>query len=119
MSVGLIIKDLKVVRKEWTLEMYQQAAKTANAEGESLLAVDIITEGFHTYPADPNLLQMHALALARLGSHERASAIVEQLLSSGQSGEETLGLIAQTFKDIWLRSGRTLDLEKAFQAYLD
>src|SRR3982750_208592 len=109
MLVGSVTK---VARKDWTLKMYQQAAKTANGEGESLLAIDIVTEGLRIYPADPNLLQMNALALARLGSHERASAIVEQLLLRGESGEETLGLIAQMFKDIWLRSGRTTDLEK-------
>jgi tetratricopeptide (TPR) repeat protein len=90
----------------------------ANGEGECLTACDIADEGLRYYPGDARLLQGRALALARMGSHEEARRILREL-AEGSDDEETLGLLARTYKDLWLESSDPADLERAFQAYSD
>jgi class 3 adenylate cyclase len=70
------------------------------AQGEPLLAYDVITAGLTTWPKDVRLRQLQGLALARSGATERANAILEALQSEGQASEETLGMLGRTYKDL-------------------
>jgi class 3 adenylate cyclase/tetratricopeptide (TPR) repeat protein len=98
---------------------YQRRGKDANSAGASLLAFDIAEEGLRHYPGHAGLLQVKALALARLGSGQAARAVLQPLLDAGHRDEETLGLRARTFKDAWRDSGCRQDLEQAHRLYLE
>lgn len=65
--------------------------------------------------------QLQALALARSGASRQANAILLQLAAEGHEDEETAGLLARTYKDLWTQSAdpgeqRTF-LERAFRQY--
>lgn len=70
------------------------------AQGEPLLAYDVIKAGLVIWPKDVRLLQLQGLALARSGATERANGILEELRKEGQSAEETLGMLGRTYKDL-------------------
>src|ERR1700682_6493583 len=70
------------------------------AQGAHLLAYDVVSEALAKWPEDVRLCQLQGLALARSGATERANAILEQLRSAGQTDEETLGMLARTYKDL-------------------
>lgn len=70
------------------------------AQGEPLLAYDVVTAGLTTWPADTRLRQLQGLALARSGATERAKAILEDLRHETQPAEETLGMLGRTYKDL-------------------
>src|SRR5581483_4513517 len=78
----------------------------ARAEGalrreEPLVAYDIASEGLEHHPGDVRLRQLLALALARSGSTARAQTALEALEREGHADDETLGLLARTWKDGW------------------
>jgi class 3 adenylate cyclase len=64
------------------------------------------------------LLQSWALALARSGAASKANALMERLAAQGLRDEETLGLLARTYKDLWLQTGDATRLRQARDAYL-
>jgi class 3 adenylate cyclase len=70
------------------------------AQGEPLLAYDVISAGLATWPQDVRLRQLQGLALARSGASERAHTILEELRDEAQTTEETLGMLARTYKDL-------------------
>src|SRR5438876_2977646 len=70
------------------------------AQGEPLLAYDVVTAGLTTWPTDTRLRQLQGLALARSGATERAKAILEDLRHQTQPAEETLGMLGRTYKDL-------------------
>jgi class 3 adenylate cyclase/tetratricopeptide (TPR) repeat protein len=74
------------------------------AQGEPLLAYDVISAGLTTWPNDVRLRQLQGLALARSGATERANSILEQLRRDVQPTEETLGMLARTYKDLAARA---------------
>ena len=98
-------------------DQYRDFGRRANAAGESLIAYDIVKEGLKIWAQDKQLRQIQALALARMGSHERAHDILAQIRREGHHDEETLGLIARTYKDVWLSTGEPSDLKYAYDAY--
>lgn len=98
-------------------EDYHRLSQEANNHGASLVAFDIAEEGLQRFPSDPQLVQMKALALARLGSGEAARGVLEELRDAGNADQETLGMIARTYKDAWLETGKLEYLEQAHQAY--
>ena len=100
-----------------TLERHRELGDRANALGECLVACDIADEGLKRWPGDRRLRQIRALALARMGSHEQAREILSELGGESGDDEETAGLLARTYKDLWLKSGDPKDLERACQAY--
>src|SRR5262245_9629124 len=99
-----------------TLEEYRSNAGHAVSEGECLTACDIADEGLRFWPTDPRLRQLHALALARMGSHIQARSVITGLAAESQD-EETLGILARTYKDLWLESDDRSDLDRANEAY--
>jgi len=96
---------------------YRDLGNRANEIGESLFAFDIANEGLGFWKADPALLQIKALALARMGSAEQARNLLSALAGAGD--EEAAGISARTFKDLWLRTGDISDLRQARDNYLD
>jgi len=90
-------------------------------QGEPLLAYNATDRGLQRWPGQVRLSQLQALALARSGDLERASAILTTLTQSGVDDAETLGVLARTHKDLGMRAGdpaqRAAHLESAFTLY--
>lgn len=86
--------------------------------GECLLASNACESLAKLAPDDPKLLQSWALALARSGAASKANALMERLAAQGLRDEETLGLLARTYKDLWLQTGDAVRLRQARDAYL-
>lgn len=101
----------------WTLDDFRQRGRRANSDGEALLAFDIAVAGLQAWPGDAALRQTQALALARMGSAAAAHEILSELAKES-SDQETLGLLARTYKDLWLASANPVDLTTARDAYL-
>jgi class 3 adenylate cyclase/tetratricopeptide (TPR) repeat protein len=80
-------------------EVYQLLGERILKQGEPLLAYDVINQGLATRPADVRLRQLQGLALARSGATDRAGRVLEQLRDENHANEETLGMLARTYKD--------------------
>jgi class 3 adenylate cyclase len=76
-------------------------AQRALSLGEPLLAYDVCIFGLRETPHHPTLRQLQGLALARSGAHEQARDSLEELYAEGNRDEETLGILARTYKDLW------------------
>ncbi len=111
-----------------------QLARQANRLGEHLLTIDIAETVSDTANGrlPVPLLQAEALALARIGSSERALQILTELGGERASDAETLGLTARIYKELgtaatdsakakeWLHQAQhlyQLGLEKGGSAY--
>lgn len=92
--------------EDWarTPEFYRRMGRRVLKLGEPLLAYDILTEGLKAEPADVQMRQLLALALARSGATQRSNSILTQLRDEGHRDEETLGILARTHKDLWARA---------------
>ena len=104
-------------------EIYRRAVDACLRLGESFLAFDIAAEGLETFQDDLRLIQLQALALARTGATRRANTILQDLRSSGHDDEETLGLLARTYKDFWLiamdSKEKSEHLKMSFELYAE
>jgi hypothetical protein len=102
-------------------EIYRALGDRVLAQGEPLLAYDVIREGLGHWPNDIRLRQLQGLALARSGATERANAVLQKLYAEGQTDEETLGMLGRTFKDLAaaapISDQRTKFLRKAAEIY--
>ena len=86
--------------------------------GEPLFAYDVLAEGTTCFPDDIQLRQLLALALARSGAAQNANAVLLSLYNEGHRDEETLGLLARTYKDVGYQSEDRLKAILCFeQAY--
>src|SRR5262245_47986786 len=103
--------------RQLSLDEHHKLATRANSLGEYLIACDIADEGLKKWTGDRRLTQLRALALARMGSNREAREILAALQSEAEGDEETLGILARTYKDLWLKSREPKDLEQAYQAY--
>ncbi|MGI9144959.1 MAG: TRAFs-binding domain-containing protein, partial [Chloroflexota bacterium] len=83
---------------------YQLLALQFLGAGEPLLAYDVSEEGLQHWPVDLRLRQYQGLALARSGATERAQDRLQTLYQDGHRDEETLGLLARTYKDLYFAS---------------
>src|SRR5260370_22817793 len=81
------------------------------AQGEPLLAYDLVSEGLMKWPQDVRLRQLQGLALARSGATQRANVVLEKLRSERQADEETLGMLARTLKDLAATARRPSERE--------
>ena len=82
------------------------------AQGEPLLAYDVVTAGLATWPKDVRLRQLQGLSLARSGATERANAILEELRRDVQTADETLGMLGRTYKDLAATAGSASQREE-------
>ncbi len=89
--------------------------------GEPLLAYDVLAEGLTQWPEDIRLRQLQGLALARSGATVKANRILHELVQQGHTDEETLGILARTYKDLWSQAStvsvQRRHLRKAFETY--
>jgi class 3 adenylate cyclase len=105
------------------VDIYRRAVDAALKLGEGFVAFDIAAEGLQVFKGDLRLIQLQALALARTGAARRANSILEQLRRSGHQDEETLGLLARTYKDFWQLAvdpeEKRKNLKTSFQLYFE
>ena len=91
--------------------------------GSPLVAYDVLAEGLRQFPDDVRMRQLLALALSRSGSSRLANPILQQLVREGHRDEETTGMLARTYKDLWAASTdpnqRQAHLALAFRHYAD
>ncbi len=80
-------------------EIHQLLGERILKQGEPLLAYDVIAEGLAACPTNVRLRQLQGLSLARSGATERANRLLEQLREENHIDEETLGMLARTYKD--------------------
>src|SRR5438105_9087879 len=95
--------------------MYRSLAEKVLAQGEPLLAYDVVSEALAKWPEDVRFRQLQGLALAHSGATERATAVLEKLQQEGQTDEETLGMLARTYKDLAARSTVIEGRERAWR----
>ena len=93
-------------------DKYTSLADEILALGEPLVAYDVVREAILKWPDNPRLRQLQGLALARSGATDRANVILEELRQSGHSDEETLGMLARTYKDLGMRAGTTTERDQ-------
>ena len=102
---------------------YQSFAEKVLAQGEPLLAYDVVNDALAKWPHDTRLRQLQGLALARSGATERANASLEKLRQAGQADEETLGMLARTYKDLASQTRSRVEkkrfLRRAAEIYLE
>ncbi len=98
-----------------TLDHFQQRATQLLSQGAPLPAYDTLAAGLLEFPGDPGLRRLLALALARSGASGQANDILASLVDQGHHDEETVGMFARTFKDLW---GAASDASQARQ-YLE
>ncbi|MFC1539032.1 RyR domain-containing protein [Candidatus Latescibacterota bacterium] len=89
--------------------------------GEPLMAYDVLLEGMNYSHNDLRMKQLLSLSLARSGATEQANTILQQIYKAGNRDQETVGLFARTFKDLWLHTTDPVlkrdYLKKAFKNY--
>jgi len=87
-----------------TVDSFRQLGENLRRRGDSLQAYDAIETGLSSWPQDKRLLQLKALVLADLGVLKSAGEILIRLIKEGHDDEETLGILARTYKEEWLQS---------------
>jgi class 3 adenylate cyclase len=101
--------------------VFRSLGERVLAQGEPLLAYDVVTAGLGVWPKDVRLRQLQGLALSRSGAIERANAILENLRREEEAGEETLGMLGRTYKDLaataTTRKQRNEFLKRAAETY--
>lgn len=104
-----------------TVDSFRQMGENLRRRGDSLQAYDAIETGLSSWPQDTRLLQLKALVLADLGVLKSARKIMIQLVEAGHTDEETLGILARTYKEEWLQSRDPKNVKKylalAFETY--
>jgi class 3 adenylate cyclase/tetratricopeptide (TPR) repeat protein len=104
-----------------TLDDYRQRGTTFLKQGAPLVAYDAVAEGLRQFPGDPRLRQLLALALARTGASQQANRQLRALVDEGHADEETVGMLARTYKDLWSKTHdpdvRRQHLERALHWY--
>src|SRR5215471_314465 len=102
-------------------DLFQTLAEKILEAGEPLLAYDVANEGIAHFPKSTRLRQLLGLALARSGASDAAKVILEELYGEGHRDEETIGLLARTYKDLaeaaCAAPSRTLYLKRAQEFY--
>jgi hypothetical protein len=89
--------------------------------GSSLFAYDIVLAGLKRWPQSVRLKQLLGLTLADIGATGRANQVLSDLYTEGKIDGETLGILARTYKDLWVLERqpqkRKEKLKKGFKFY--
>lgn len=103
-------------------EIFVQLGERMLRTGNPLFAYDVLTEGLKLFPGHVRLRQLLGLALARSDAASAANEVLLDLYNEGHYDEETVGLLARTFKDLAGQSGSEVEskrqLRKAFELYV-
>jgi class 3 adenylate cyclase/tetratricopeptide (TPR) repeat protein len=83
-----------------SVELFRLLGERVLKIGEPLLSYDVVNEGLKHFPDYVPLRQLLGLSLARSGASDAANAIMLSLYQEGRQDEETLGLLARTYKDL-------------------
>lgn len=104
-------------------EAYRLLGERTLKLGEPLVAYDIIAEGIRAFPRDVRLQQLFALALARSGAAGSANSLLVGLYEAGHRDEETVGMLARTYKDLAYEStsveAANQHLRRAYHLYTE
>src|SRR5579863_4958690 len=105
-------------KETWKLspQRYVALGKQLLRGGEPLLAFDVMNEAASLWPRDAAVLTVEALALARSGAGERASAILHDLYAQGHRDEETVSILARTHKDLGIAARNPAQRRQHFAA---
>ncbi|MGB0452529.1 MAG: TRAFs-binding domain-containing protein [Bacteriovoracaceae bacterium] len=99
-------------------DIYTAFAEKALSAAEPLLAFDILKEASHYYPENLRVRQLMGLTFARLGLTKEANRMLEKLFKEDQNlDEETIGLLARTYKDLWLLEKSESHFDKSIAIY--
>ena len=82
-----------------TVEEWRHEGEGLLRAGAPIVAYDRLAEGLLLFPGDVRLRQLLALALARTGASDAAIPLLEALRAEGHTDEETIGLLARTYKE--------------------
>jgi class 3 adenylate cyclase len=93
--------------------VFRRLGERVLAQGEPLLAYDVVSAGLEIWPKDVRLRQLQSLALSRSGATLRANDILENLRREKETGEETLGMLGRTYKDL-AATAKTRNQRKEF-----
>ena len=104
--------------RSWNVDLYVAAGAKTLECGQVFLGYDILNEGLKRYCENPSLTRQKALALARLGETQEAQTILLGLYNQGDTHPDTLGILARTYKDQWMRKRDNRLLLKAHDIYL-
>lgn len=92
---GVSSRESDESRDEWRARVV-----AALQAGAPLQAYDLATTALGHFPADVPLRQLLMSALVRSGAPREAQRLAAGLVSEGHADEETLGLLARTYKDL-------------------
>jgi class 3 adenylate cyclase/tetratricopeptide (TPR) repeat protein len=96
-------------------EVYRLLAEQFIKHGDLLLGLDVLSAALTQDPQDIRFRQLQALALAGTGATALAFKVLSEL--GGDNSEETLGIRARTYKDLWRTTGNSAYLEQACRIY--
>lgn len=82
-------------------ETFTYQVQHLRKSGEAFHAYHQIEKGLALWPANLQLCQLKALVLADLGATHNANSVIKQLADEGHDDEETLSILARTYKDLW------------------
>ena len=106
-----------------TAQEWAQRGQQLLRAGAPIVAYDTLADGLEAFPGDSRLRQLLALALARSGASRAAIPLLEALRAEGHTDEETLGLLARTYKDLAgegeSAAARRAHLESAYINYAE
>jgi class 3 adenylate cyclase len=104
-------------------ELFSTLGERMLHTGNPLAAYDVVSEGLKHFPGHVRLRQLLGLALARVNATATANEVLLALYSEGYRDEETIGLLARTFKDLSAESVSAAEsrlfLKKAFELYAE
>jgi hypothetical protein len=80
--------------------LYSELGHRILRAGSPILAYDVLDTGLQLRPGHVRMRQLKALALAESGATRRAQEILEALVREKGADDETLGILARTWKDL-------------------
>jgi class 3 adenylate cyclase len=80
-------------------EIYERLGDRFLKLGSPTAAHEVLDEGLDRWPRQVRLRQLQGLALARLHIIDRAQQVLSGLYEEGKADEETMGILARTYKD--------------------
>jgi tetratricopeptide (TPR) repeat protein len=97
---ALVAEWRRLLAEGGTPLRHAEMAQALLAEGEALLAIDLLTTALQLWTSDRSLLALQGLAFARSGATARAQAVLGALCKQYPTDADTAGMLARTSKDL-------------------